>query len=91
MGESGALQIDLKVAFPIIDLLLGGEGKSIPATREITEIEEQIVESVARIVCRELGAAWQALALEVRFDRRLEPGEAARLDASGRKDPVAEL
>jgi flagellar motor switch protein FliM len=59
--------------------LLGGEGKSIAATREITEIEEQIVESVARIVCREFSAAWQALALDVQLDRRLEPAEAARL------------
>jgi flagellar motor switch protein FliM len=59
MGLTGALQLDLKVAFPIIDLLLGGEGKAAGHAGEITEIEEQIVESVARIVCRELGAAWQ--------------------------------
>jgi len=78
-GVNGALQLDLKVAFPIIDLLLGGEGKGMGETREITEIEEQILDSVARIVCRELGAAWQALALEVRFEERLESGEAQRL------------
>jgi flagellar motor switch protein FliM len=79
MGVQGALQLDMKVAFPIIDLLLGGVGKGLAATREITEIEEQIVESVARIVCRELGTAWQALALQVGFDRRMEPAEARRL------------
>src|SRR5258708_21316138 len=79
MGVNGALQLDLKVLFPIIDLLLGGEGKSISATREITEIEEQIVESVARIVCRDLGAAWQAVNLVVGFDKRLEPAQAQRL------------
>jgi flagellar motor switch protein FliM len=79
MGVHGALQLDLKVAFPIIDLLLGGEGKGIAATREITEIEEQIVESVARIVCRELGAAWQAVELQVGFEKRMELGEAQRL------------
>src|SRR5260370_41890856 len=79
MGVNGALQLDLKVLFPIIDLLLGGEGKSISATREITEIEEQIVESVARIVCRDLGTAWQAVNLEVGFDKRLGPAEAQRL------------
>lgn len=79
MGLNAALQLDLKVAFPIIDLLLGGEGKGMPATREITEIEEQILDSVARIVCRELGAAWQALALEVVFEERLETGAAQRL------------
>jgi flagellar motor switch protein FliM len=79
MGVTGALQLDLKVAFPIVDLLLGGQGKVIAATREITEIEEQIVESVARIVCRELGSAWQAVSLEVGFGRRLDSGEAQRL------------
>jgi len=78
-GSNADLQLDLKVAFPIIDLLLGGEGKSMPETRAITEIEEQILDSVARIICRELGAAWQALALEVCFEERLEPGEAQRL------------
>jgi flagellar motor switch protein FliM len=79
MGVTGALQLDLKVVFPIVDLLLGGEGKVIAATREITEIEEQIVESVASIVCRELGRAWQAVNLEVGFDKRVDTGEAQRL------------
>ena len=83
-----ALQLDLKVAFPIIDLLLGGEGKGMAATREITEIEEQILDSVARIVCRELGAAWQALALEVSFEERLEPRGGAAPDGSRGKDSV---
>ena len=79
MGVTGALQLDLKVAFPIVDLLLGGEGKGAAATREITEIEQQIVESVARIVCRELGTAWQAVDLQVVFEKRMEAGEAQRL------------
>jgi len=79
MGVSAALQLDLKVAFPIIDLLLGGEGKAMAETREITEIEEQILDSVARIICRELGACWQALALEVGFQERLEPRLAQHL------------
>jgi flagellar motor switch protein FliM len=79
MGVHGALQLDLKVAFPIIDLLLGGEGKGLAAPREITEIEEQLVESVARIVCHELGVAWQAVNLQVGFEKRLEPGDAQRL------------
>ncbi len=79
MGVDAALQLDLKVVFPIVDLLLGGEGKAAAATREITEIEEQIVESVARIVCRELGTAWQAVDLQVGFEKRVETGEAQRL------------
>lgn len=78
-GLNAALQLDLKVAFPIIDLLLGGEGKSLAETRELSEIEVHILDAVARIVCRELGAAWQALSLEFQFDQRLETGEAQRL------------
>lgn len=79
VGVNCALQLDLKVAFPIIDLLLGGQGSGIASTRELTEIEEQILESVARIVCRELGVAWQALSLEVSFEERLAAAEAQRL------------
>lgn len=79
MQAYAALQFDLKIAFPIIDLLLGGEGKSIAATREITEIEEQILDSVARIVCRELGTAWQALSLEACFEQHLDNSAAQRL------------
>ncbi|HLW89259.1 MAG TPA: flagellar motor switch protein FliM [Terriglobales bacterium] len=79
VGVNCALQLDLKVALPIIDLLLGGKGNAIAATRDITEIEEQILESVARIVCRELGTAWQALSLQVSFEERLQAAEAQRL------------
>ncbi len=79
LGAQGALQLDLKIAFPMIDLLLGGQGSSAGTAREITEIEEQILESVARIVCRELGTAWQALPVEVSFDQRLALAEAQRL------------
>lgn len=79
MGVKGALQLDLKVALPIVDLLLGGEGKGVADAREITEIEEQIVESVTRIVCRDLAAAWQAVNLEVIFERRLDENAAERL------------
>jgi len=79
MGVNGALQLDLKVALPIVDLLLGGEGKGIAAVREITEIEEQIVESVARIVCRDLATAWQAVNLEVGFEKRMGLGDARQL------------
>jgi flagellar motor switch protein FliM len=84
-GVSAALQLDLKVAFPIVDLLLGGEGKGMATTREITEIEEWILDSVARIVCRELGQAWHALSPEVSFEQRSDAGEAQRLMAPEEK------
>ena len=54
MGVSAAIEIDLPLAFPIIDVLLGGPGRAEAAVREITEIEEQILESVVKIIGREL-------------------------------------
>lgn len=79
MDVPAVLQLDLSIAFPLIDLLLGGEGKGTFEPREVTEIEEQILESVVQIICRELGVAWQALGLEFRFDRRQQPTNASRL------------
>jgi len=70
IGAVGVLQLDLPVAFALIDVLLGGEGTSATTTREVTEIEEQILETVMHIICRELQTAWQALALEFQFEHR---------------------
>jgi flagellar motor switch protein FliM len=79
MDVTALLQLDLSIAFPLIDLLLGGEGKGTLEPREVTEIEEQILESVVQIICREMGVAWQALGLEFHFDRRQQAANALRL------------
>ena len=79
VGAVAVLQLDLSVAFPVIDLLLGGEGKGGDLGREITEIEEQILESVMRIICRELQTSWQAIGLEFKFGQRATVAHAERL------------
>jgi flagellar motor switch protein FliM len=79
LGVSALLQLDLAVAFPLVDILLGGEGKGTPPARPITEIEEKILETVMRIICRELQVTWQALSLEFQFDQRQSPEQAQHL------------
>ncbi|MGO9864970.1 MAG: FliM/FliN family flagellar motor switch protein [Terriglobales bacterium] len=69
-GATAVLQLDLEIAFPIIDFMLGGEGKRGDTVRDITEIEEQVFEGIVRIMCRELQTAWQAIALEFNFSAR---------------------
>jgi len=61
-----ALNMDLNLAFPIIDLLLGGNGRVEIEQREVTEIEEHVIEAVASIVCQEFDATWQSL-VEMKF------------------------
>jgi flagellar motor switch protein FliM len=72
------LQLDLALAPPMIDLLLGGEGKS-DRVRELTDIEESILTSVAEAICRELSAAWQPVGLSFIFERRQLHTQIARV------------
>lgn len=66
LDVSAALQMDLSLAGPVIDLLLGGQGNAETTQRDLTEIEEQILEGVVHIICRELKNTWQPV-LEVSF------------------------
>jgi flagellar motor switch protein FliM len=72
------LQLDLGLAPPIIDLLLGGAGRDGPL-RELTDIEESILASLVEIICRELTAAWQPVGLSFNFERRQMQTQAARI------------
>src|SRR5208337_4176852 len=63
----------------ILDVMLGGEWTSTENTRDITEIEEQVLEGIIRIVCRELQASWQAIALQFNFEKRQQLLQTQRL------------
>src|SRR5580693_3086396 len=80
LGALSVLQLDLGLAPPVIDLLLGGEGKDGPL-RELTDIEESILGSVVEIICRELTAAWQPVGLSFNFERRQMQTQVARIMA----------
>jgi flagellar motor switch protein FliM len=85
VGATALLQLDLAVAFPLIDVLLGGQGGSSLPGRQLTEIEEQILETVMRIICRELQNAWQVLALKFEFEERQQAEQVQRLMPSEEK------
>jgi flagellar motor switch protein FliM len=63
----------LALAPAIIDLLLGGSGRSSAMERELTEIEEAVLRSVLDIVLREWTMAWQPFGIEF-FVRAREAG-----------------
>ena len=78
LGALSILQLDLGLAPPVIDLLLGGEGRD-GVLRELTDIEESILGSVIDIICRELTAAWQTVGLTFSFERRQMQTQVARI------------
>jgi flagellar motor switch protein FliM len=85
MGASAALDLEPSLVFPIIDLLLGGVGRTSELERDITEIEEGIMEGVVRILCTELQTAWSALGSVFEFEERLRPAQLQRLMPMGDK------
>ena len=78
LGALSVLQLDLALAPPIIDLLLGGDGRE-GTLRELTDIEEAILGSVVEIICRELTSAWQPVCLSFNFERRQMQTQVARI------------
>ncbi len=85
VGAAAGLQLDHTLVFPLIDIMLGGTGQCPPMTREITEIEEQIMESIARIICQELAVAWASLNTEIELEHRQTASQMRRFLAAPEK------
>jgi flagellar motor switch protein FliM len=66
-----AIQCDLALAYAMIDLVLGGSGTETIEVRDLTEIEEQILETVIRLIVHDLRNSWAAfLELDIQFEQR---------------------
>jgi flagellar motor switch protein FliM len=57
----GLLDMDLKIAFALIDRVLGGKGEAISELRELTAIEQTVAAKIAVTILRELESAWAPL------------------------------
>lgn len=60
--SNAVLEINPSLVFPILEMLLGGTGKAVKIEREITEIEQSILEGLLRIILNDLRATWSAVA-----------------------------
>ena len=80
LEATAAVQIDLPLALPVVDMLLGGAGNPVAQVREVTEIEEEILGGVVQLICRELEASWlPILKLDFRFEQRQQQAQILRL------------
>jgi flagellar motor switch protein FliM len=84
LGAVGLLELELAIASPIVDVLLGGVGKAWPV-RELTDIEEAILTSVVQVAVQELNLAWQSVGLEFVFEKRETDAAVARMMTPGEK------
>ena len=60
---NAVMELNPSVIFPMIELLLGGGGRQpVTLTREITEIELKLLQSLFRIMLQDLQGAWRTVA-----------------------------
>ena len=59
---NGVLELNPSLAFPILEMLLGGTGKSSATIqRDITEIEQKLLDGLFRIILHDLREAWKSV------------------------------
>lgn len=74
------LSLDLPVAFSMIDLMLGGNGKPSTSDRRVTEIEERVLQTILDMTTEELQSAWrQVVGISFSFDKTQRAGDLFRL------------
>jgi flagellar motor switch protein FliM len=59
---NAVLEINSSLVFPILEMLLGGNGKaSTKITREVTDIEQVVLDGLYRIILNDLKQAWHGI------------------------------
>jgi flagellar motor switch protein FliM len=57
---NGVMELNPSLVFPILEMLLGGNGKSsVSIQREVTEIEQKLLDGLFRIILHDLREAWR--------------------------------
>ena len=73
------LQMDNALMFTMIDLLLGGSGAKLQMVRELSEIDEEIMEGVAYLVAQQIEQVWQPMGYSLTPGKCLKPTTAHRI------------
>jgi flagellar motor switch protein FliM len=74
MESNLLMEMDIRLIFPIIDLLLGGAGTTASdEIRELTEIDEEIMESITALIIKEVDRSWRALNLSLTPGHCIKP------------------
>lgn len=61
LDGNGALEINPSIAFSMVDRLLGGNGEGYETSRDFTDIELNLLDTMLRIIMQNLKEAWSAI------------------------------
>jgi len=61
---NGVLEVNPTLVFPILEMVLGGSGSApMKVNREITEIEQSVLDGIVRIILHDLRDSWRAVSM----------------------------
>jgi flagellar motor switch protein FliM len=66
------VEFDIELAFPIIELLMGGPGNATGEARELSEIEEEIMQDVISVLVHQAEAVWRIPGLSLAPGARMK-------------------
>lgn len=72
------LELNNALMFTMIDLLLGGSGAKAEGDRELTEIDEEILEGVSLLVAQQIERVWQPVGYSLTPGKCVKPSLAHR-------------
>jgi flagellar motor switch protein FliM len=73
MNSACLVDVDIALVLPIIDLLLGGSGETTGWQHELTDIDENLMETVGSLIVQELERTWRALSLSLTPGHCIKP------------------
>jgi len=69
------MELSLDLVFPIIEMLMGGTGGARAADRDLSEIEEEVIQDVVLLIARHLEAVWAIPDFTLTSGKRIKPDQ----------------
>jgi flagellar motor switch protein FliM len=79
------IELDNPLLFTMVDLLLGGSGAKLESIRELTEIDEEIMEGVGSLIAQQIERVWQPVGVSLTPGKCVKPNVAHRIFSSTEK------
>lgn len=89
--SSMIVECDADIVFALIEVLLGGKGAPAAGSRELSEIEEEIMQDVMALVARQVESVWRFPHLSLTPGRRIKPSLVQQYGQSNERLAIAKF
>jgi len=85
ISSTMTLEFDINLIFPVIDLLLGGTGVAANEPRELSEIEDEIMQDLSLLVAQQVASTWGMADSRLVATARVKPVDLPGMFPAGEK------